>query len=111
MNPDWPFYATLIGGAIIGGSLTLRKRANHESRLLRQWLVWSLALSVLIYGAMGILALSDTDAFREPWSSKTPIQVFFGFALILQVVITISGIILGLGVLFHLTCRARNDLK
>jgi hypothetical protein len=111
MNPDWPYYAILIGGAILGGSLTLRKKANPEARVLRQWLVWSLALSALISGMGVILALSDTDTFREPLSSKSAIQLLFGFGLILQGILTISGIILGLSILFLLACRARNELK
>lgn len=111
MNSDWSFYV-ICGAAVgLGASLSLRKLANPEARVLRPWLKWSLALSISIAAIMVILTLLDGAAFREDWDSKSAIQLAFGFGLILQVVLTISGIILGTSVLYLSACRARNHLQ
>jgi hypothetical protein len=111
MNPDWSSYIVCGAAVGLGISLTLRKRANPDARILRPWFTGSLAISTLIAGILVILALLNGAAFREHWDSKSAIQLAFGFGLILQVVLTISGIILGTSVLYLSACRARNDLK
>jgi hypothetical protein len=120
MNSDWQPYTILIGGAVIGVSLVLRKIAEPDTRVLRSWLLRSLALTALICGISIVLAWTgtaaafhdpDTEALREPWSYKVAIQACVGFALILLWTLMASGIILGPGVLLVLAYRARKNLE
>ena len=110
MNPDWPLYAACASGVTLGSILALRKRKAPESRFLRPWIGWSSTLALALFAVLTITSSSD-HAHLEWRAPKELIGYGFAYGLLLQLILTLSGIVFGVGRLCFMAHTTRKDLS
>ena len=109
MNPDWSLYFACAIGITLGSFLALRKRKVPESRFLRPWFGWSFTLALVLFAALTTVSSPD-DAHLGWRAPKEIIGYVFACGLLLQVILTSSGIVFGVGRLCFMAHTTRKDL-
>ena len=110
MDPDWPLYAACAIGAALGSFLALRKKRDSESRVVLPWLMWSLILALVLFAVLRITSAASDEARSGWWARQEMIGCVFAYGFLLQVILTLSGIVIGIGRLGLKAHSAREDL-
>jgi LPXTG-motif cell wall-anchored protein len=111
MNSDLSLYLAGVAAAGLGGWLAIRKRRNADARVLRPWLRWSCAIAAVVWGVLAVSAVFIEKSSSSQMNSKDVIGAVFGFGLVLQGVLTVSGVILVASRLIHISTAARRDME